>query len=206
MLVSDTSFPVLEVLGVISFALSGISVAKSSDLDIVGIYACALLTALGGGTVRDILINHRPFYWVAHEFLLVLIFVLVVGSYAPSIQRLFGHWSRLTIIADAIGTGIFALNGLTLALSSGFGPLSSIMMAVITAIVGGVLRDIICGQIPYVFKRSELCATCALAGCIIYFLISALFPGLILTPFVVGAIVAGVLRYLALTRGLSLPW
>ena len=202
---SNPSWPVLELFGIVAFALSGISVAKTAKLDIVGTYFCALVTALGGGTVRDVLINHRPFYWVANEWLLLLLFILVACSYAPRLQHFYGPFTILTCAADAVGTGTFAMNGLLLALEAGFGSLAALLMSLITALVGSVLRDITCAQIPHVFKRTELCATCVLGGCFAYF--GALAVGITFhVAYVFGVICAGVSRYFALTKSWRLPW
>jgi uncharacterized membrane protein YeiH len=198
------TFAILEILGIVAFAMSGIAVARSSDLDLVGCYSCALLTALGGGTVRDVLIGHRPFYWSNHEWLLIFMFILVLIAYLPGVDKWISPHSRPMQVADAVGVGIFSLSGLTLALSYGYGPISASLLAVVTAIAGGVFRDVVCSEIPYAFTRSELCATCSLAGCGIFFLCRQLDLE-ILVAYVCAAIVAAAMRLLALWKNLKLP-
>lgn len=198
------AFPVLEILGILTFAASGISVARAAGLDAVGCYFCALLTSLGGGTVRDVLIAHRPFYWSSHEWLLPLILLLVLASYLPRLMPLFAPISVFVQLADSIGVGIFSMCGLTLALQYEYGPLSATLMAVVTAIVGGVLRDLVCGQVPYAFRRTELCATCTVAGCIMYFACQSIGAEL-LSPFLYGVVLAAAMRFMALRKNLKLP-
>lgn len=198
------AFPALEILGIVAFAASGIAVARASGLDLVGCYFAALLTSLGGGTVRDVLITHRPFYWSSHEWLLVAILGLVLIAFVPGMDAIFTRFSKFNYLADSIGVGTFSLSGLLLALQYGYGPVASIMMAVITAIVGGVLRDLVCGQIPYAFQRTELCATCAVTGCVVFFACD--LSGLeTLASYILGGIVASTMRFIALLKRVKLP-
>lgn len=161
----------VEVLGVIAFAISGFIEARRKDMDAVGIFTVAFITAFGGGTLRDLLLDRRPLAWVEHQEYALLVFILAL-TLTPFMRHLrFALSERLIVVADALGLGLFSASGTSIALSMGMPPFVCVMMGVITGIFGGVLRDVICNEIPLVFRRGHLYATCSFAGCWIYFLL-----------------------------------
>lgn len=159
---------VLEFLAVLAFALSGFIEAERKKVDPVGVFVVAFLTAFGGGTLRDVLLDRRPFYWVEHETYVLVLFALT--AVAPFVLRLmhrhFPFW--LFILADAIGLGIFSVAGTALALEAGLPMFSSAMLGVVTGVFGGVLRDVILNEVPMVLRDGRPYATAAFAGCWIY--------------------------------------
>lgn len=158
----------LEFIAVLAFALSGFMEAEHKKVDPVGVFVVAFLTAFGGGTLRDLLLDRRPFYWVQHEIYVAVILALTV--FAPLVLRLMHRhlpfW--LFILADAVGLGIFAVTGTALAREAGLPMLSAAMIGVVTAVFGGVLRDVILNEVPIVLKDAKPYATAAFAGCWIY--------------------------------------
>jgi len=162
----------LEFLGVIAFALSGFIEAERKQVDPVGVFVVAFVTAFGGGTLRDVLLDRRPFYWVEHEVYVLILFALT--AVAPMVLRLlhkhFLFW--FFILADAVGLGIFSVAGTVMALAAGLPVFSSTMLGVVTGVFGGVLRDVILNEVPMVLRDGRPYATAAFAGCLAY-------PGLV---------------------------
>jgi uncharacterized membrane protein YeiH len=165
---------IIEALGIIAFALSGFIEAYRRRMDIVGVFTVAFITAFGGGTLRDILLERRPLFWVEHQEYTLLVFILSLIA-IPLLRRLDEKIpTRAIMVADAIGLGLFSVTGAALASAMSMPPFVVVMMGVITGIFGGVLRDIVCNEIPLVFRSGELYATCAFAGCWCYLLLQYL--------------------------------
>ena len=164
----------IEILAVLVGALSGVIEARSKKMDVVGVFTVAFITAFGGGTLRDILLDHRPLFWVIHQEYAILIFVLALVA-TPLLKTLSYIVSeRLIVIADAFGLGLFSVAGVAAALSAGMPLFIASMMGVITGTFGGVLRDIVCNEIPMVLRDGRPYAICAFAGCWCYLLLQKL--------------------------------
>jgi uncharacterized membrane protein YeiH len=148
--------------------------ATRHRMDIVGTYCLAVLTALGGGTLRDLLIDRRPFFWVLHHEYLVFIFVLCLAfAYSRAFHTRTRQWHRQAVLVDAMGLALFTLTGVGFALQKGMPPFVAALIGVITGAFGGVMRDIVVREIPAVFRAGELYAVSAFAGSGIY--LGALF-------------------------------
>lgn len=161
----------IEILAILVGAFSGFIEARSKKMDVVGVFTVAFITAFGGGTLRDILIDKRPLFWVTHQEYAILIFVLALGA-APLIRTLKRIVSeRLIVIADALGLGLFSVAGVAAAQDAGMPLFIASMMGVITGIFGGVLRDIVCNEIPMVLRDGKPYAICSFAGCWVYLLL-----------------------------------
>ncbi len=158
----------IEFVGVLAFACSGFIEARRKRMDFVGVFTVAFITAFGGGTLRDLLLDRRPLFWVENQEYPILIFALALIA-VPLLRRL-RHVVTENILewADALGLGLFSVTGTSLAFESGMPMFVCVMMGVVTGIFGGVLRDVICNEIPLVFRRSQLYATCAFTGCWVY--------------------------------------
>ena len=159
---------IIEVIAILVGAFSGFIEARRKRMDLVGVFVVAFITAFGGGTLRDILLDKRPLFWVSHQEYAILIFVLALTA-APLIQHLRQIVSeRLIVIADAIGLGMFAIAGVAEAMRAGMPIFIASMMGVITGIFGGVMRDIVCNEVPMVFRDGKPYAICAFFGCWMY--------------------------------------
>jgi uncharacterized membrane protein YeiH len=158
----------MEVIGVLSFAVSGVVDARKQRLDVVGTFVVAFATAFGGGTVRDVLLDRRPFYWVDHEGYVLLIFVMSFG--ASFVFRVVSRAvsDRTMIVADAIGLGLFSVTGASLALVAQMTPTVAVMMGIISAVFGGVVRDVLCNEVPMILRDRSPYATCSFVGCWVY--------------------------------------
>lgn len=154
----------VEVIGIAAFALSGIIEAARRRMDVVGITAVAGLAAFGGGTLRDLLLDRRPLFWVEHSELLWMILALALTAPLFLRGRHFSLTERAMQLPDAIGLGLFCASGTQIALAMDLPPLVSVLMGLFTAIIGGVLRDIVCNEIPRVFSDHRPYALCAFAG------------------------------------------
>ena len=154
----------VEAAAVIAFALSGLLEAARKRLDAVGVCVVAGLTAFGGGTLRDVLLDRRPFFWVEHSAWLWVLLALCVAAMFFMRARHFAPTERAMQWPDALGLGLFSATGTQLALAQGLPAIVAVLMGVITAVFGGVLRDIVCNQIPSAFSDHRPYAVCAFAG------------------------------------------
>ncbi|MES2263252.1 MAG: trimeric intracellular cation channel family protein [Pseudomonadota bacterium] len=162
---------IIEVVAILVGAFSGFIEARRKRMDVVGVFTVAFITAFGGGTLRDILLDKRPLFWVQHQEYAILIFVLALIA-SPLIRTLRQIMSeRLIVIADAVGLGLFAIAGVSQAQQANMPVFIASMMGVITGIFGGVLRDIVCNEVPMVFRDGKPYAICAFIGCWMYILL-----------------------------------
>jgi uncharacterized membrane protein YeiH len=161
----------VELVAVLAAALSGFAESQRKDMDVVGVFTVAFITAFGGGTLRDVLLDRRPFFWVEHVPYVILIFGLSLVA-APVMR----HARRIIpnagfIVADAIGLGFFSIAGVSLALQAGMPVFVATMMGVITGVFGGVLRDVILNEVPLVLRDGRPYAMMAFLGCWLYLLL-----------------------------------
>lgn len=193
---------IIEWTAITACALYGVLAARRADLDLVGTFATTFLTALGGGTVRDLLLDRRVFWLDGSAHVLVVLAVAVLGSLAP---RLIERNSRVLAIPDAIGLGMFAILGSRLASESGCPIAVAALLGVITGTCGGILADIGCGEVPRIFRPgAPLYATCALAGALLYLgLRAARVPEF--AAGLSGASLTAVTRFIAWKLNLPLP-
>lgn len=193
---------IIDILGTIAFAISGVLVAMEKKLDLFGIFIIAFVTAVGGGTLRDMLIGNTPVLWMQEPVYILTISVTVVFSIIFVNQL--KYLRKTLLLFDAIGIGLFTMVGIEKGLSADLLPIMCIALGTITACFGGVIRDMLCNEIPVIFKRKEIYATACIFGGICYFLF-------ILLPFdgayaYIGAILIIIaLRLLAVKFNIALP-
>lgn len=202
--ISRNSIVILEYLATAAFALSGVLGALRKRMDIVGICACGFLAAFGGGTLRDVLLDRRPFFWVEHQTVLLAVLILSIGCATLVSRPRLEHGQRWLQAPDAIGLGMFCATGTHLSWLLEQPPIVAVMMGVITGTFGGVLRDLVCNEIPELFRDHRPYALCAAAGAIAYLLgaLAGAPPALSMT--LCAAVTIG-LRWLALHFDLKLP-
>jgi uncharacterized membrane protein YeiH len=194
-----------ELAGTVFFAVSGTFVVAHRPLDWFGAVVVAVVTAVGGGTIRGLILGITPVFWVEDEK--VLIFALAGGMIAIPAVRLIesGSAQRLTravLVADAAGLALFTVVGAEIALDAGFGAGTAVVAGLVTGVGGGVIRDILAGQTPLIL-RSDIYATAALAGVLAYVGAERLAAEQ-LAAVVGGVIIFGV-RMGAIRHGWSLP-
>ena len=194
----------LEAAATLAFALSGLMEAARKRLDAVGVCLVAGLAAFGGGTLRDVLLDRRPFFWVEHAGWLWGLLALCVIAMVFMRAQHFAPTARAMLWPDALGLGLFSASGTQLALHQGLPAIAAVLMGVVTATFGGVLRDIVCNEIPTAFSDHRPYAICAFAGAWVLVLVVTIGApepwGL-----VSGAATATLLRALALAYDFRLP-
>ena len=157
----------IEIIAVIAFALSGLAAALRVGMDFVGVCFVAGVSAFGGGTFRDLLLDRRPFFWIEQDHLLWLVILLCFLSsmfIRQSDAELTEKWIQ---VPDAIGLGLFAALGAQIALIAGSSTIVAILMGVISSTLGGILRDILCNVVPKVFTDHQPYVTLAVLGSLI---------------------------------------
>ncbi|RST56794.1 trimeric intracellular cation channel family protein [Variovorax sp. MHTC-1] len=194
----------IEAAATVAFALSGLIAAARKRLDAVGVCVVAGLAAFGGGTLRDILMDRRPFFWVEHAVWLWLLLALCVAAMFFLRARHFALTERAMQWPDALGLGLFTAGGTQIALDASMPPIVAVLMGMVTAVFGGVLRDIVCNEIPRAFRDHQPYAVCSFAGAWVVVLAhtqgAPQWIGL-----VAAAATATLLRVLAIVLGWTLP-
>jgi len=161
----------IDLIAVSVFAVSGTLAAGRKSLDLVGVYVIAVVTAIGGGTLRDLLLNRHPLFWVVDPNYLFAITGAVVVTLAYVRFRAPPH--QLLLIADAIGLSVFSIVGTQFAEEMGRPWIVAVVMGTLTGTAGGVLRDILCNDIPILFREGYLYATAAAVGATVYMFVQA---------------------------------
>jgi uncharacterized membrane protein YeiH len=194
----------IEAAATVAFALSGLLEAARKRLDAVGVCMVAGLAAFGGGTLRDVLLDRRPFFWVEHALWLWALLAMCVLAMLFMRARHFAPTARAMQWPDAAGMGLFTASGTQIALHAGTPAIVAVLMGVVTAVFGGVLRDIVCNEIPTAFSDHRPYAICAFVGA--WVLIAANAAGLADWIGLVGAAaVAAALRAVAVLADFTLP-
>lgn len=191
-----------DMAGVSVFAITGALAAQGKKLDILGVVVLGIVTALGGGSIRDISLDVHPLIWVEDTNYL---WTAIISSLSAFILcRYLSYPRRLMLLLDALGMSLFAVLGAQKAMALGMPPVIAVMMAMITGCAGGMIRDILTGQIPLILQRNgELYATCAMLGAIVYIVFSEIVDGGLLM--LVSITVALVVRLASMYTGLELP-
>lgn len=155
----------IELVGVAAFAASGVLSAGRKGMDLIGVAAIAFVTALGGGTLRDLLLD-RPIFWIASRD---YIYVCLIATVVTLV------WVRVTVppyrallVADALGLAFFVIGGTAIAQQAGEWGVVALLMGVITGSAGGVIRDVLSAEIPLVLRPGRLYVTAAIAGAALY--------------------------------------
>ena len=196
-----TLIVVLDLLGVAVFAVTGALVASRKQMDIVGFALLATVTGIGGGTVRDLVLGLQPVFWVREPVYVGV--CIAIGAITFFTAHIPESLYRLLLWLDALGLSFFCIVGADKALDAGASSLIAIVMGVITATFGGMVRDVLGGEVP-VILRKEIYATAALAGSAIF--VAAFAGGMApALAALLGFAVCLVIRVAALRRGWSLP-
>ena len=192
----------LDLTGVAVFAVSGAIAAGRRGMDLIGVIALAVVTAIGGGTIRDILLNRHPIFWLVDPAYLIVIVAsaLITVSYA--------RWRpapRATLLlADALGLAVFSVIGAQIAEASGLPAVSGVLLGTVTGCAGGVVRDVLSAEVPLLFRGGNLYASAAIAGTSAYFLLGQIgVPRAIAS--LAAMLVIAALRFAAIWWGLKLP-
>jgi len=161
-------FEILDTIGTLVFAISGALTAMYKKLDLFGVYCIAFVTALGGGTIRDVMIGRTPVGWMLD---IDYVFIITLGFLLSLVFNRYLERLRISMLLfDTIGLGVFTLIGLEKGIEYGLSPVICVILGTLTATFGGVIRDILCNEIPVLFRK-EIYATLCIAGGILFFLL-----------------------------------
>ena len=164
-------FHLLDIIGTMAFAMSGALTAMHKKLDPFGVFIIAFVTAVGGGTLRDVLIGRTPVGWMRD---LNYVYVIIIGFLLAIIfRKKFDRLRTSLFLFDTIGLGVFTLIGLEKGINIGLHPVICIAIGTMTACFGGVIRDILCTEIPVIFRK-EIYATICILGGIVFFILKKL--------------------------------
>jgi len=192
---------VLDIMGTIAFAISGALVAMNKKFDPFGVFIIAFVTAVGGGTLRDVLIGRQPVIWMQNPSYVYAIIaaVIITVIFRKNLRIL----SKSLFLFDTIGLGIFTIIGTEIGIKANFHPLISISLGTMSASFGGVLRDILCNEIPVIFRK-EIYATACIFGAITFIILNKLNldPTIVYTS---TTLIVIVIRLIAVKFHLSLP-
>nr|WP_288356179.1 trimeric intracellular cation channel family protein [uncultured Pseudomonas sp.] len=158
-----------DLFGVAVFAITGALMAGRKSMDLFGVLVIAIITALGGGTLRDVILGNHPVSWIRNDTYILVATLAGLGTVI---------WVRMTrpihekglLIADAFGLAVFTVIGTEVALQYAMPSSTAVIMGIMTGVAGGVMRDVICNEIPLIFKK-EIYATACLAGAVTFVLL-----------------------------------
>ena len=191
----------IDILGTIAFAISGVLVAMEKKLDLFGVLIIAFVTAIGGGTLRDLLIGNTPVIWMRDSVYVITIIITVIV--AILFVKQLKYLRKSLFLFDTIGIGLYTLVGVEKGIEAELLPIMCIALGTITASFGGVIRDILCNEIPVIFRK-EIYATACILGGASYFLLNKL-PIASNYAFVMAVLVVIILRILAVKFNIRLP-
>jgi uncharacterized membrane protein YeiH len=155
----------LELFGVAVFAVSGALAAARKNMDLFGIIVIAAVTAIGGGTLRDVLLDRHPIFWFQNTTYLLVIIAAAVFTVIYTRYR--DVPLKALLVADAFGLALFTVSGAKIAEQLGMPGIIVVFMAALTGTAGGMLRDVLCAEVPLILRR-EIYATASIAGAIVY--------------------------------------
>lgn len=202
--IANQTLQILEIIGTVAFGASGLIAAARKKLDMVGVVLLVLVTAFGGGTLRDILLDRHPFFWMQNEIWIWVLAALAIATQFLVKARNVELSAKAIDWPDAIGLGVFAASGTQIALTAGHSALIASIMGVITAAFGGLIRDVLVAEIPGLVNDHQLYASLAfVGGLFIWFLQYLNIDDTVAT--LSGAITIIIVRIIAMRLGWKLP-
>lgn len=195
-------FQAIELLAVISSGTFGVLLARRKGLDFVGVFSVALMTAFGGGTLRDLCLGRRPLFWIENDHYTIIVFALAVAT--SLVRRIPKQVEKLLYLPDALGLGLFSIVGVGYAIQAGTSWFVAALLGTITGTFGGVIGDVVCNELPSLFRTSPLYATCSFIGCWVYLVLESILPQAVIAVSI-GIAVIVLLRLAALYWDIRLP-
>lgn len=192
----------IDLFGTLVFAISGVITATDKDFDLVGAAIIGLVTAIGGGTLRDLLIGQTPVGWMKDlNYLLVVFSALPLCYFFIHIIR---RLRKSVFLFDTIGIGLFTILGVQKTLGVGLSPIVALLMGVVSAVFGGVIRDVLSNEVPLIFRK-EVYASACLAGGMVFLGMEFLQKGADIN-IVASIVVVILIRYLSVRYHWALPF
>jgi uncharacterized membrane protein YeiH len=196
-----TIFQLLDYIGTLVFAISGALAAMNKKFDPFGVLIIALVTSVGGGTLRDMMIGRAPVGWM--QDINYAYVILVAFAIAMLFRSRLVYFRRTMFLFDAIGLGLFTIIGVELGLNAELHPILCVLLGTLSAAFGGVIRDILCGEVPLIFHR-EIYASLSMLGGIVYYWLSLTSLPVDIIYIITSSLVV-ILRILAVKRNWILP-
>lgn len=194
-------YQLTDILGTIAFAISGVLVAMDKRLDLFGVLIIALVTAIGGGTLRDLLIGNTPVTWMQDLTYIIVIPITVI--LAILFSRQLKYLRKSLFLFDTLGIGLYTMVGIEKGLEAELSPVVCIALGTMTASFGGVLRDILCNEIPVIFRKEIYATACILGGAFYFVLIAFKVPESF--SYLSAILLVILLRIIAVRFGIRLP-
>jgi uncharacterized membrane protein YeiH len=192
----------IEFMAVIVSAIYGVLLATRTGMDFVGSFAVAFVAAFGGGTLRDLFLDRTPLFWIGNPHYPMTVFAICILS--SFFAKLLPRIQPILIYPDAVGMALFTTVGTAIALEAQNSWFIAALLGTITGTFGGVLADVVCNEVPTLFKPSPLCATCAFTGAWIFILGTALpIPPTIIV--VIATTIVVIFRLLAVHQNWQFP-
>ena len=196
-----TNFTVIiDFLGTFAFAISGIKLASGKNIDLLGAYLIGLVTAIGGGTIRDLLLDVTPFWMLDSRYIIITGIALLAIILLK--EKLF-KWGNTLFIFDAIGLGLFTIVGISKSYDANLSIWVCILMGTITGCLGGVMRDVLINEVPLLFRKDIYALTCILGGIIYFICLKLELQGFL--PEIIGILTVIAFRIIAVKFHLKLP-
>ncbi len=191
----------LDLIGTFAFAISGALIASKKDFDLFGVIIIAFVTAVGGGMLRDLLIDAHPINWIGDMNYIWTILTAVIFTYL--FKSKIAPLSKTLFLFDTVGIGVFTVLGLQKGLTFELHPFIALIMGMVSAVFGGILRDVLTNEVPLIFKK-EIYASACLSGGLLYLLVSRFIDNSSVT-FVIGMMTVIIVRLIAVRYHLQLP-
>lgn len=192
----------IDLIGTFVFAISGVLTAVERKFDVVGATVIGTVTAIGGGSLRDVLIGETPVGWMRDTNYLLVIFISLPICFF--FQGAIIKFRKGVFVFDTIGIGLFTILGLEKTLAVGLSPIVAVLMGIVSAVFGGIMRDVLANEVPLIFRK-EIYATACLAGALVYLVLETIIPG---THFSMLASIGVVIliRYFSVKQKWALPF
>jgi uncharacterized membrane protein YeiH len=192
---------VVDILGIVAFSISGVLAAMEKRLDMFGIFIIAFVTALGGGTLRDVLIGDTPVAWMRDPLYSVVVFIsVVIGITGVNLVK---RLEKPLLLFDSLGLGFFTILGMEKGIALGLHPVICVALGTITGCFGGVTRDIALNTIPMIFQKEIYATACIIGGILYFVLLKANLPFVPMNLVCMALIV--IIRLIAVRYHWSLP-
>ena len=190
----------LDYLGTFAFAVSGALKAARRGMDVFGLIVLAVVTAIGGGTIRDAMLGQQPFWFHDSSYILLS---LAAAFIVFVLYRLVARGETLLLWFDAVGLGAFTVIGASKAMAAGIGPVGTIVLATLTGIGGGIIRDLLAGDVPVVLRKEVYASACIIGAALFWYLMQWRVAHAVAMPVAMGVVIA--IRLLCLHYQVGLP-
>lgn len=189
-----------DLFGTLVFSISGILAAINKKFDLVGAFIIGFVTAVGGGTLRDLLLGETPVGWMKDTNYILIIFAAIPICYLGKKYVL--KLRKSLFLFDTIGIGLFTILGLQKTLSLNLSPIVAILMGVVSAVFGGVIRDVLANEIPLIFRKEIYASACFIGG-VVFLIGENIYPNSSINTYISIAVVI-IIRYLSVRNGWSI--